>query len=81
MRINLLKLLLMRKKIVTIKAGRGDIVDSKGNLLATTRSVVEVGLDPHVVEMEDEPKLKQLAGYLGVGLDELKACDKKFLSE
>ncbi|MAK46065.1 MAG: peptidoglycan glycosyltransferase [Opitutae bacterium] len=68
-----------RKKIVTIKARRGDIVDSKGNLLATTRSVVEVGLDPHVVEKEDEPKLKQLAGYLGVGLDEIeKACDKKF---
>ena len=32
-----------RKKVSTIKARRGDIVDSKGNLLATTRSVVDVG--------------------------------------
>ena len=42
-----------RKNFSTIKARRGDIVDSKGNLLATTRSVVEVGLDPHSLLEED----------------------------
>ena len=50
-----------RKNFIEIKARRGDIVDSKGNLLATTRSVVEVGIDPHSVEKEDWLKFDQLA--------------------
>ena len=55
-----------RKNFSTIKARRGDIVDSKGNLLATTRSVVEVGLDPHSLLEEDRLKWDTLAGYLGL---------------
>ena len=55
-----------RKNFATIKARRGDIVDSKGNLLATTRSVVEVGLDPHALVSEDRLKWKTLSNYLGV---------------
>ena len=55
-----------RKNFIEIKARRGDIVDSKGNLLATTRSVVEVGIDPHSVEEEDWLKFDQLALLLGV---------------
>ena len=45
-----------RKKVSTIKARRGDIVDSKGYLLATTRSVVDVGMDPHVLDDDDRVK-------------------------
>ena len=55
------------QNFATIKARRGDIVDSKGNLLATTRSVVEVGLDPHAfLVSEDRLKWKTLSNYLGV---------------
>ena len=67
-----------RKNFVSIKARRGDIVDSKGNLLATTRSVVEVGLDPHSLVVEDQVKWKTLATYLGLPLQEIqKAAAKK----
>ena len=34
-----------RKNFISVNARRGDIVDKKGNLLASTRSVVTVGLD------------------------------------
>ena len=46
MQINILKLPPVHVKSFDNKARRGDIVDSKGNLLATTRSVVDVGMDP-----------------------------------
>lgn len=67
-----------RKNFYTIKAKRGDIVDSKGNLLATTRSVVEVGLDPHSLVDEDRLKWKTLAGYLDIALEKIeKAANMK----
>jgi cell division protein FtsI (penicillin-binding protein 3)/stage V sporulation protein D (sporulation-specific penicillin-binding protein) len=67
-----------RKNFTTIKARRGDIVDAKGNLLATTRSVVEVGVDPHSVVDDDELKWKTLSSYLGIPEEEiLKAVNKK----
>ena len=47
-----------RKNFIEIKARRGDIVDSKGNLLATTRSMVEVGVDPQSVEKGDWVKFR-----------------------
>ena len=51
----------IRENFITTPARRGDVVDRKGNLLATTRSVVEVGLDPHSIDEEDlENYLKQL---------------------
>lgn len=69
-----------RKQIVAIEARRGDIVDSKGNLLATTRSVVEVGLDPHVVEDVDRLKWNALSGYLGVDVGVIEeAWNRKFI--
>ena len=55
-----------RKKFQVIKARRGDVVDSKGNLLATTRSVVDVGLDPHVLVEEDKLKWDTLCNYLDI---------------
>lgn len=53
-----------RKNVVTLKARRGDIVDRKGNLMATTRSVVNVGVDPHSIQDEDIPKFQILAELL-----------------
>jgi len=50
-----------RKKVDDIKARRGDIVDSRGNLLATTHSRIDLGVDPQCVRESDRPKLAQLA--------------------
>ena len=63
-----------RKKFQVIKARRGDVVDSKGNLLATTRSVVDVGLDPHVLVEEDKLKWDTLCAYLDLTPTELQAA-------
>ena len=71
MRINILKLLPVHEKVSTIKARRGDIVDSKGNLLATTRSVVDVGMDPHII-LDEDAKWSTLAGYLNISVNQLE---------
>ncbi len=55
-----------RKNVVSIKARRGDIVDRKGNLLATTRSVVNVGLDPHSIDESDAGKFPELIRLLDI---------------
>lgn len=53
-----------RSRLVTLGARRGDIVDSRGNLLATTSAVVTVGVDPHVLQPEDFTKIDELADLL-----------------
>ena len=65
-----------RKKVSTIKARRGDIVDSKGYLLATTRSVVDVGMDPHVLDDDDRVKWGTLSNYLGISLEDLELASR-----
>ena len=67
-----------RKNFLTLKARRGDIVDRKGNLMATTRSVVNVGVDPHSIEPEDYGKFAELAKLLEIPIDEIhEAVSKK----
>ena len=66
-----------RGNFVTLKARRGDIVDRKGNLLATTRSVVEVGMDPHSVRVEDRIKFPELGRLLNVPLVVLNEAANK----
>jgi cell division protein FtsI (penicillin-binding protein 3)/stage V sporulation protein D (sporulation-specific penicillin-binding protein) len=67
-----------RKNFISVDARRGDIVDKKGNLLASTRSVVTVGLDPHSVEDGEEWKYAELAKLLGVPLEDIeKATSRK----
>ena len=66
-----------RKNFIPLQARRGDVVDRKGNLLATTRSVVEVGMDPHSISKEDRSKFDDLARFLDLEVGELhKAADK-----
>ena len=55
-----------RNNFITLRARRGDVVDCKGNLLATTRSVVEVGMDPHSLEISGKEKFSQLAALLEI---------------
>lgn len=66
-----------RKNFIEVKARRGDIVDAKGNLLATTRSVVEVGVDPHSVEKDDWSQFGQLANLLGLSQAEIESAASK----
>ena len=61
-----------RKNFVTLKARRGDIVDRKGNLLATTRSLVTVGIDPQSIKEEDFEKFDELARLLMIQREKLE---------
>jgi len=50
-----------RRQLIVDSARRGDIVDTHGALLATSRSIVVLGVDPQFTRPEDKPKLAQLA--------------------
>lgn len=61
-----------RDNFQILHARRGSIMDMRGNLLATTQQVYDVGLDPHVVNLEeDQEKLSQLAMLLEIPLAEI----------
>jgi cell division protein FtsI/penicillin-binding protein 2 len=51
---------------------RGNIYDDHGGMLATTRSVRELGVDPLMVTPSDMQKLPQLAKILGLPVDNLQ---------
>ncbi len=67
-----------RKMVNVVEARRGNIVDTRGNLLATTRSTYNIGVDPHAFSESDREKLVDLARILGKPLPELEAkIDRK----
>jgi cell division protein FtsI (penicillin-binding protein 3)/stage V sporulation protein D (sporulation-specific penicillin-binding protein) len=67
-----------RKMVNVVEARRGNIVDTRGNLLATTRTSYNIGLDPQAFRESDREKLPQLAAILGVPLAEIEsAIDRK----
>lgn len=53
-------------------ARRGDILDSRGNLLATSNSQVVLGVDPQAVQTEDEKKWPELSALIGVPLSDIQ---------
>ncbi len=55
-----------RERVQPQRARRGDISDSRGHLLAATRPVIELGVDPERFRPEDEGKLAGLAALTGV---------------
>ena len=61
-----------RRQIIPDKARRGDILDARGNVLATSRSLVVIWADPQVVRKEDEAKWPELAALLDLPLVELQ---------
>lgn len=68
-----------RHKFDVIYAGRGNIVDKRGNLLATTRSIIEVGVDPQGLCEEDKAKWQALSRLLSIDIKEIeKAFGEKF---
>jgi cell division protein FtsI/penicillin-binding protein 2 len=66
-----------RQKFEVLQACRGSIRDARGNLLATTREVIELGVDPQVLEEEHFDKLPQLAKILNLPLEEVRASALK----
>ena len=67
-----------RQNFSVLLARRGDIVDAKGNLFATTRSLVEVGVDPQAAQDVDLTKVSKLAELLQVSEQEIiKAFSNK----
>lgn len=53
-----------RRQISTEHARRGAILDTKGNVLATSRSYVVLGADPEMLREEDSAKWGKLAALL-----------------
>ena len=67
-----------RRQLIADYARRGDIVDDHGALLATSRSIVILGVDPQFVRNEDRTKLPELASLIGVTVADLqRTCDTK----
>src|SRR5271166_978147 len=67
-----------RRQLIVDNARRGDILDARGALLATSRSVIVLGVDPQSFRSEDRPKLPRLAALLGLPLPELeRTCTTK----
>jgi cell division protein FtsI (penicillin-binding protein 3)/stage V sporulation protein D (sporulation-specific penicillin-binding protein) len=62
-----------REKVDVLRARRGNITDSHGNLLAATQPVIELGVDPERMKPEDEAKLPELARILGMDVEVIRA--------
>ena len=60
-----------RALTVAREARRGDITDARGNLLATTRPRIRLGIDPQVFNPEATGRLYQLANELGLPAREI----------
>jgi cell division protein FtsI/penicillin-binding protein 2 len=61
-----------RRDIIVEQARRGDILDDRGNILATSKSQIVLGVDPQSLRESDEPKWAQLAAMIDMPLPELR---------
>jgi len=61
-----------RRQIIVETARRGDILDTRGDTLATSRSLIVLGVDPQALRKEDESKWPQLAKLLNMPLADLE---------
>ena len=66
-----------RKNFISVNARRGDVVDRKGNLLATTRSVVTVGMDPQSIDPAEKWKFNELSELLEIPLSVLEEASAR----
>lgn len=68
-----------RKTIQNLMAKRGDILDVKGNVLASTHSTYTIGVDPNFIDFKDENKWVHLAFVLQIPYEELmEKFNRKF---
>ena len=61
-----------RNRSEVIHSRRGNIVDVQGNLLATSHSSIEVGVDPEFLDTDDKSKFPELASLLDIPLEKLE---------
>lgn len=61
-----------RRQITVEPAKRGDILDDKGDRLATSRSLIVLGVDPQALLKADESKWPELAKLLNLPQSELR---------
>ena len=61
-----------RRQIIVEAAKRGDILDARGDTLATSRSLIVLGVDPQALRKEDVSKWPQLAKLLNIPLVDLE---------
>ena len=61
-----------RREVTIQKARRGDILDAKGNILATSRSLIDLGVDPQLLRKADEKKWPRLASLIGMPFYDLE---------
>ncbi|MBI2510985.1 MAG: penicillin-binding protein 2 [Opitutae bacterium] len=69
-----------RRQIVVEHARRGAILDTKGNVLATSRSYVVLGADPEMLKEADSTKWADLARLLGTNYLELDKTLRKSIA-
>lgn len=55
-----------RRQIVVEHARRGSVLDTRGNVLAASRSFVVLGVDPEMLQPKDEARWPELAAWLGL---------------
>ena len=61
----------VRDSFVVEQARRGDILDARVDVLATSRSLIVLGVDPQALRPEDEAKWPELARLVGLPAAEL----------
>ena len=62
-----------RYRFQEISPRRGVILDCKGNVLASSRSAWDIGVDPMMVDIRDKEKLSYLSMILNVSVEKLEA--------
>jgi len=60
-----------RRQITVEPAKRGDVLDDKGDRLATSRSLIVLGVDPQALLKADEAKWPELARLINMPVGEL----------
>ena len=63
-----------RQMVKVIEARRGNIVDQRGNLLASTQMTIDLGVDPQSIRESDTSKLPELAALLNKSLEEIETA-------
>ena len=71
----LLKYLVQARRSFAVEsARRGNIRDARGEILATSRTLIDVGLDPHMLRREDEVRWPDLARLLHISVTDIRAA-------
>ena len=67
-----------RRMVQIVEARRGNVVDNRGNLLATTHTRIDLGVDPQSVRETDRGKFTELANLIDQPLEKvIRAIETK----